>query len=447
MQFWTIFFITLSGTFALLRVTLSLLQQQHRTFSIPKNLAPYYEEKKYQASQHIAHINTWGDIARNILLTSFTIYALAFGWFGQAYAFLGDHLGKGIIQNVAFFVCYTLFITAIVMLTKNIALIYTKKHQPDLNIRQQIFKHLQIFGIIGLLVVVLSFIVFFILFQFPSYAWLVLLIVLFIIRKQFHRYMSSIVIKTFFMDADKPSLIYMKKTARPINAYLESDSEKFEQIYRFITQTLQLSINQVKFFESQRKSNNVTGYCYLNNLYIDSRFLDNDFDNNELFALIAHEAAHLNEPIRFSNYIFLFFLFFFIFGLHFSNTMEAWSVALGFTGNAPVLNLIAFLWISSKVKFIANIIEKHQVRQQEYQADHLSVQATNKEAVRTLLKKVSGRNLTPVNIHPWQEFFYKTHPSLTRRLEFIEQTTTRSEIIARLTKKLQKHTNPPVSPS
>lgn len=441
MQFWTILFITLSGTFALLNIAIKLLQQQHRVFSVPTQFASYYDAEKYRTSQYIAHIETWGDIAGSILGSSIIIYGLYFGWFGQMYVFLGTYLSSGVMHNTGMLICYFLVMLIPAIPIKNIASTFIKKYQTEQKPSTPISKLIKAYTIAALIVIILSYITFFILIHLSAYAWLVLLVVLFVLRKQFRNYISSRIAKGFFINADKPGLMYIQQTAQPISTYLSTRPEKLEKIQQFVTQSLHLSLDQVKVYTTENEKASITGYYYMDTIYLESRLLEDEFDEDELFAVIAHEAAHHSEPVRLTHYTFFFVFLFFIFGLHYANGMQAWSEALGFSvGNAPALNLIAFLWIFSKVKLMMNIIERRQMRQNEYRADKLAVQATNREAISTFLKKTYGHNLTPVSEHPWQEFVHGTHPSLTKRLKYIAHIPAEEIMLARLLQQLRKQT-------
>jgi len=59
-------------------------------------------------------------------------------------------------------------------------------------------------------------------------------------------------------------------------------------------------------------------------------------------------------------------------------------------------------------------------RKNEYQADEFSGKNYNPQALQEALKKLSINNLSNLRPHPAYEFFYYSHPTVLKRLQFLE---------------------------
>jgi STE24 endopeptidase len=60
-------------------------------------------------------------------------------------------------------------------------------------------------------------------------------------------------------------------------------------------------------------------------------------------------------------------------------------------------------------------------RRNEYQADEFAGRNYNPESLQNALKKLSVNNLSNLRPHPAYEFFYYSHPTVLKRLQFLEK--------------------------
>lgn len=420
MQNWPLFFIIITGSFSLLRIVLLFLQEKSRVFHPPKSLIPYYDVADYKAIQQQEHIKNSFDIFKIIVLKAIIIFAIYFGWFGKFYDHLGNFLAAGTMQDTGFLLIVGSTLAIFMGVLDLFKIIFFKSAKTDSNKPKKILKRFIGVSMVCLLLGIPVYIFFFIVYQYPGYIWILLALLAIVFRKLFRRIVGLTIQKSFFLAKDKPLLMYIQKTAKPIRIYLQSNSEKLEKICQFVENQQGLSINQIHAFTSSNESNPVTAYCFKDTVYLDDRLLGDDFDEEEFFAILAHEIAHIDEPIYFSRWSVIILFIAFVVGFHYSAYYEPWSLALGAKANAPVLNLIAFNWFFSILNTFLKISGKYHSRLNEYRADYLAVQHTSKEAVSNLLKKTYGQDLAPIQVHSWYEFAYETHPSLTRRLNFVQ---------------------------
>ncbi len=145
----------------------------------------------------------------------------------------------------------------------------------------------------------------------------------------------------------------------------------------------------------------------------------NDYSNDEIETVIAHELGHYKHKHIIKNIIIstissflMFFLiaFFYDLSLSWFNFTERTTIAA-----LPLLTLWGML-IGLVITPAGNIVS----RKFEYEADQYAIESTNKkDAFVQTLNKLTKQNLGDEEPHPFIEWFFYSHPSIRKRIDFI----------------------------
>lgn len=145
----------------------------------------------------------------------------------------------------------------------------------------------------------------------------------------------------------------------------------------------------------------------------------NEFTNDQIETVIAHELGHYKHKHILKNIIISTlssFLMFFLIALFYDMSIE-WFRFDNRTQIAalPLLTLWSML-IGLIITPAGNIIS----RRFEYEADEYAVKSTSKkEAFVDTLNKLTKQNLGDEEPHPFVEWFFYSHPSVKKRIAFI----------------------------
>lgn len=145
-------------------------------------------------------------------------------------------------------------------------------------------------------------------------------------------------------------------------------------------------------------------------------------DNDELLAILAHEAGHYKKNhiyIQMFLSILMTGIMFFLLSLIIFN--EQVSFALGASQLSVHINLIAFAILYEPVSMITGLLFNIISRKNEFEADAFAVSTTNdKEPIKNALIRLSKNNLSNLHPHPAYVFFNYSHPPLLKRLNAID---------------------------
>jgi len=141
----------------------------------------------------------------------------------------------------------------------------------------------------------------------------------------------------------------------------------------------------------------------------------------ELVAVLAHETGHYKKRHIIRMCVFSVFqigLILFILSRIVFN--EELSLVLGGFGQAIHLNLVAFAVLIAPLSHILNMFINMQSRKNEMQADAYALQTFSGTALSGALKKLSVDSLSPLYPHPLHVFLHDSHPPLLTRLKALE---------------------------
>jgi len=143
----------------------------------------------------------------------------------------------------------------------------------------------------------------------------------------------------------------------------------------------------------------------------------------ELVAVLAHETGHYKKRHMIGMSLLLGIqvpLILFILSLMMFNAEL--SVAMGGSGQAIHLNLLASSILFSPLTHFLNMFAHILSRRNEFEADAYAKQTFDGLALSNALKKLSVDNLSTLYPHPLFVFFNYSHPPLLNRLKALETT-------------------------
>ncbi len=264
------------------------------------------------------------------------------------------------------------------------------------------FKGLVVSLIIGVPVLLVFY---FIINKFGALWWLPFAIVLFIISVVFARLLPVIVLPIFY----KITPIEDEDLKARITRIAEDAGIKVENVFRF------------NMSKNTKKANAAfTGLGKSKRILLGDTLMDN-YSNDEIETVVAHELGHYKKNHILKNIVIgtaasfgTLFLIAYFYGLSIS-----W---FGFTklqeiAALPILSVWAML-IGLIETPLTNILS----RKFEYEADEYAVSVTHKpSAFIATLNKLTDQNLADKNPHPLVEWFFYSHPSISKRVSAIRK--------------------------
>ena len=180
------------------------------------------------------------------------------------------------------------------------------------------------------------------------------------------------------------------------------------------------NIFQFNMSKNTKKANAAfTGLGKTKKILLGDTLLD-EFTNDEIETVIAHELGHYKHKHIIKNLIIgtlSSFITLYLLALLYSNSLS-W---FGFENISDIAALpILALWgmlLGILQAPLTNILS----RKFEYEADEYSVKVTNKpEVFIGTLEKLNEQNLGDKEPHPFVEWFFYSHPSIKKRIAYIQ---------------------------
>ena len=262
-------------------------------------------------------------------------------------------------------------------------------------------KGLLVGGIIGIPIL---FFFFYSLQTFENLWWLPFAIGMFIISVVLAKILPVIILPLFYkiLPLEDEDLI------KRIGKLSEGLNLKIENVFKF------------DMSKNTKKANAAfTGLGKTKKIILGDTLLEN-FSNDEIEVVLAHEFGHFKHKHIIKNIVLSTvssFLIFFLMAFLYKNSLgwfgfdtitqidalpilSLWAVLIG-VFQSPITN-----WISRKF---------------EYEADHYAVSETDKhEVFKSALLKLNEQNLGDPDPHPLVEWYSYSHPSIKRRLAYID---------------------------
>ncbi len=155
-------------------------------------------------------------------------------------------------------------------------------------------------------------------------------------------------------------------------------------------------------------------------------FFDNlieNFNNNEIMTILAHEMGHYKLKHIIKRMAVSFFttgIMFFLLSLFIKNEMlfEAFKME----HLSVYASIVFFGLLYSPINMVISLISKFVSRKNEHEADKFAVETTeNPESFIKALKKLSLNNLTNLTPHPVTVFLNYSHPPVLKRIKRVRE--------------------------
>jgi STE24 endopeptidase len=257
-------------------------------------------------------------------------------------------------------------------------------------------------GVIGL---PLLMVFYYILDKFESLWWLPFSILLFIVSVVLSKIVPTIVLPLFYKVV-------------PIE-----DEDLKERIIKLST-NVNLKVENIFQFDMSKNTKKAnaafTGFGKTKKILLGDT-LTNDFTNDEIETVIAHELGHYKHKHIIINIIIgtiTSFVTLYILSV-------LYQVSLPWFGFSKITE-IAALPILSIWGMLLGLIQTPLTnilsRKHEYQADEYAIQSTNKKEIFiNTLSKLTEQNLGDKDPHPFVEWFFYSHPSIKNRVAHINK--------------------------
>jgi STE24 endopeptidase len=382
---------------------LSVLNHKARKPALTKEAEGIYDEEKYAKSMRYGKENARFGFLSSFVSTAVMLSALYFGFFGWLDQYLHVFISHPIFLSLVFF-------ALIFLLSDLLGLPFQwydtfvleekygfNKITPKLFFADKLKSYLLTFLIGGLLLGLLLWIVQ----EIGSNFWWIFWLVASAFSLLMNMFYTSWIVPLFnklspLPDGELKSALeeYCRQVQFPLDNLFVIDGSK-------------RSSKANAFFSGIGKKKKVVLYDTLINAH----------STEELVAVLAHEVGHYKKRHIFWSLLFGMLqtgLILYLLSLVIFN--EQISLALGGSGLAIHLNLLAFGILFSPLSMITGVIMNIISRKNEFEADEFAAKTYKADSLQSALKKLASNNLSNLYPHNWYVFFHYSHPPLLARL-------------------------------
>jgi len=374
---------------------------------LPENVSDIYDEKEYKKSQLYKKENFRFNLFSSSLGFVLMILILNYGLLGDLDSFLRTVSPENEITLSLLFFGSIFIINDILTLPLQLYRVFIIEENFGFN-KMSLWTFILdkfksyiitiIFGLI-LLVPLLIFIM-----LYPSDFWIYFWIVVSLFFVFINMFYTSLIVPLF----NKLRVLENGDLRDKLNSFAKKVDFSLSNI--FIIDGSKRSSKANAYFSGFGKNKKIVLY--------DTLIKNHSVD--ELVAVLAHEIGHYKLKHIISNMIIsiittgimLYIMSKFLFNSEI-------SYALGGNISFRHLEIFAFFIIYSPINTILGILLNIKSRKNEYEADNFAVRSYKKKPLITALKRLSKDNLTNLTPHPLYEFINYSHPSLSKRLNSI----------------------------
>jgi STE24 endopeptidase len=233
--------------------------------------------------------------------------------------------------------------------------------------------------------------------------WLPFAIILFIVSVILSKILPIIILPIFY----KISPIEDEDLKERIMKLSENVNMRIENVFQF------------NMSKNTKKANAAfTGFGKTKKILLGDT-LTEEFNNDEIETVIAHELGHYKHKHIIINIIvstLSSFLTLYLISFLYSSSISLF----GFENINDIAALPILLLWGMLIGLITTPLTSILSRKHEYQADEYAVKTTNKKDIfiNTLIK-LTDKNLSDKEPHPFVEWFFYSHPSIKNRIKNI----------------------------
>ncbi len=408
----SIIFLSLFALSVAVKIALDIINYRHREKyggEIPDGLEDFVDrEKLVKINDYSNSKLKFGEI-EYIVNKAVLIALLLSGAFPLYYAFIGSFVSNKYLICLAFFggfyllnflidIPFDLYSNFVLEKRFNFSKITLKLWISDL------FKQIIISAILGVIILIpLTFFVYNLGNLWPFAVW------------------AFLVVFSFLMQIIFPTVI-----APLFNKFTLLADEELNAKIRELFKKMDINISQIfSADESKRTTHSnayFTGIGKTKRIVLFDSLIENH-TNNEILAILSHEAGHYKKGHIVKNIIFSALVS--LTGLLIANLLinyDGLYGAFGFETNDKIIGLFLFSIFIGPLSYFIKPISSYISRKYEYQADDFSKKIMGESgSLADALKKLSVHNLGELNPAKIYSSFYYSHPPILDRLRNLEK--------------------------
>ncbi len=147
-----------------------------------------------------------------------------------------------------------------------------------------------------------------------------------------------------------------------------------------------------------------------------------DLTTKEIVAVLAHEIWHYKKKHTIEMLVFgILQTWFMMYLFSLALKIDEVSLSLWASVSSFHMGLIAFAILFMPISIVLSLVWNILSRRNEYQADEFAWINYDSSHLQNALKKLSQNNLSNLRPHKAYEFFYYSHPTVLKRLSFLEK--------------------------
>nr|MDD3720277.1 M48 family metallopeptidase [Candidatus Gracilibacteria bacterium] len=392
----------------ILTKVLAYLNTLNWSDELPTELKGIYDEEKYKKSQSYEKEKH----KFSIITTSFSfivmLLMIIFGGFGFIDAFLRNYVQNPMILTITFF-ALIVFLQTLLNLPFSYysTFVIEEKFGFNKSTKKLFFidsiKSLVLGYVIGLSLLAL---LVFVYNKLGNNFWWIAWIIMSSFSLFFMLFYSTLIVPLF----NKQIPLQDQELKKKIEEFAKKVGFKLDNIYEM---------------DASKRSSK--GNAYFSGFGSKKRIvlfdtLIKDLSQDEIVAVLAHEIGHYKRKHTLQMLIFSIIQTGVIMYL-FSLALEIPEISLSLGAKLPSfhMGLIAFTILFTPVSIILSLFGNILSRRNEYQADEFAGINNEASLLQSALKKLSLNNLSNLRPHKAYEFFYYSHPTVLKRLAFLEK--------------------------
>lgn len=383
---------------------LDYLNRKANRDEIPEVMKGYYDEEKYAKSQAYQRTNGKFGLFSSSFSFILSIGLLYFGGFGWIDALVGTWVSTPMMQSLVFF--GVLFIASDI-LGIPFSLYGTFVIEEKFGFNKTTPKTFILDKIKGYALTIIVG---------GGVLW-VLLYLIQTIDADFWWYFW-IVIAGFILFTN---MFYTSLILPLFNKLTPLEDGELKQAIEKYSEKIQFPLNDIYVIDGSKRSNKAnaffSGIGKKKKIVLYDTLIKNH-TIEELVAVLAHEVGHFKKKhIIYGFALSILQVGFMLFIMSLLIFNEQLSLALGGSGLAIHLNLIAFTMLYSPISQITGILMNMLSRKNEFEADAYARETYDGEQLQIALKKLSVDSLSNLYPHPAHVFMHYSHPPMLKRLE------------------------------
>jgi len=390
------------------KLTLSLLNYQHRTKPIPENVKSVYDQDAYAKWLDYSMANFRLSLFEKSFHFVLLIVLLLSGFFGflerltnawmdghtifATLAFLGIYYLLRMLTDLPFDYYKTFIIEERFGFNKQT----TKGFVSD-QIKSCLLVVILGGGLVTLLMVLYR--------EFSSmffiFAWLSLVVIMF--------FVFILVTKFFIRLFNKLEPLEEGELREAIETFVIDSGYRIKSISRMDASKRSTKLNA--FFSGMGRFKEIVLYDTL----IDKMSTD------EIVAVLAHEIAHGKNKDTIRAFLLqIFMLGIYVFVIAWTVSSDAIATDFGLSGAHFGFGLLLFTILIGPIQLLISPLTSHLSRVAEYKADRYAAEHGYRHAMHDALIKLARENFSNLTPHPLFVFFYYDHPTISNRLRSID---------------------------